>query len=221
MPVPVYLVFSVHLLAESGALFSRGRLGPGATIGESASFLRETCFADIYHDTGVGKVGDPDRKSHIINARNSEVLFLDELPLDHLRYVVIRSSPERETLLSLLLPNVARQWSSRIVPPGNKRMFYKRGTFVQQVDLGPTTSRLSFYANILPEWRGPFHLRIDWEGSEGWSESYEDRDFTIATHPLTITLRRAQQRYTTRVRMNGDLVYLGTFVYATEPALLS
>ena len=99
MPVPIYLLFSVRLLKEDGVLFSNGRLTADAEIGGTFEFLKSINFGHVYHDSGVGPLGST-RRSEILNARHSEVLVLDELCLDHLKYVICRSEPEQDTLLN-------------------------------------------------------------------------------------------------------------------------
>ena len=114
MPVPVYLLFATSLLAEEGVFFTKGRLAQGTEVGDSAEFLKSIAFGDVYHDGGVGRVGESGRRSTILNARHSEVVIEDELPLDELRHIVCRSEAERETLLNLLSPQARRQWIRKI-----------------------------------------------------------------------------------------------------------
>ena len=93
MPVPVYFLFSARLLAERGVSFTRGRLTSLTEVGRTAAFLRSIRFADVYHDSGVGRPGST-RRGDILHARNAEVLVADELLLDYLRLVVCRSEAE-------------------------------------------------------------------------------------------------------------------------------
>ena len=163
MPVPVYLLFSNSLLMEEGVRFTRGRLTESSEIGETARFLRDTKFGDVYHDSGVGLWGESPRRPSILNARHAEVLVQDELPLDHLKHIVCRSAPERDTLLNLLTSEVRTRWIERIrVDGGRDRLFYKRGTFVQDANLSSTESHFVFYSNIPRDMRGPFELQIEW-----------------------------------------------------------
>ena len=220
MPVPVYLVFSASLLAEKGVRFTRGRLERDTEIGDSAEFLRETEFSDIYHVGSVGTRGGPNRRSHVINARNAEVLVMDELPLDRLRHIVCRSAPERDTLLTLLKPATIDRWIGRIVLEGRRQFFYKRGTFVQEVALTSTSSQFTFYSNIPIDWRGPFELYVRWE-SDDWSGYHANAEFTVDPDPLEIGLGDPKPSYRVRVTLNGDLAYQGEFDEDLEPDLLS
>ena len=159
MPVPVYLLFAVSLLAEESVFFTKGRLNDAAAVGDSAKFLKSIVFGDVYHDGGVGRLGESDRRSTILNARHTEVVIEKELPLDHLKHIICRSAPERETLLNLLSSEARGQWVERIhVDEGHRRMFQKRGTFVQRAELSSTDSQFLFYSNINSNMRGPFNL---------------------------------------------------------------
>ena len=211
MPVPVYLLFSISLLMEEGVQFTRGRFTQSAEIGETAQFLRGTDFVEVYHDSAVGRWGEGGRRSSILNTRHSEVLVKDELPLDHMKRIVCRSAPERDTLLNLLAPEVRTRWVNRIhVDEGSLRLFYKRGTFVQDANLSPTESHFVFYPNIEPNMRGPFALQIEWI-LDAPPKTYTTSEFMVTTHPEEFELGDASLKYRVRLTLNGDLAYLGEF----------
>ena len=211
MPVPVYLLFSTSLLTETGVSFSRGRLTPAAQIGGTADFLKAIEFGHVYHDGAVGRLGESDRRPTILNARHSEVIVKDELPLTHLKHIVCRSAPERDTLVNLLLPEVRPAWISRIhVDEGRRRLFHKRGTFVQEVDLARAESRLVFYANTEPGMRGPFELHIEWILNDR-KRTHKNAVFQVGKQPEVFNLGQGAPRYRVRVTLNADLAYLGTF----------
>ena len=211
MPVPIFLLFSVSLLTERGVRFSRGRLMRGTDIGETAEFLREINFSEVYHDSAVGRLGESQRRSNILNARHSEVLVKDELPLTHLKHIVCRSASERETFLNLLEAKVRSKWISRIhVDEGQRRLFYKRGIFVEGADLSHKKSRLFFYTNIGDAMRGPFNLHIAWTSNKSLRE-YTYPEFVVSKDPLVIRLPKKSSRYRLRITLNGDLAYFGVF----------
>lgn len=205
MPVPVYFLFSVRLLAERGVTFTRGRLTSLAEVGRTAAFLRSIKFADVYHDSGVGS------RREILNARNAEVLVANELPLDYLRLVVCRSEAELETLLSLLDGSTRASWIGKIVvDEGPWRLFNRRATYVKDVRLESESSRFAFYGDREKQWRGPFDLHIEWTARE-WRAVYADDDFVATADPLEISLPMIRNDYVVRVTLNGDLCYLGSF----------
>jgi len=220
MPVPMYLLFSSALLGDQGVRFTRGRLELDTAIGHTSAFLRDSKFEEIYHVGPVGVWGEPNRQSHIINARNAEVLVRDELGLGHVKRIVCRSSPERDTLLTLLDSSARKKWIGRIVLEGQRQLFLKRGTFLQEVELSADHSNFTFYSNIDRDWRKPFELVVRWRASDGWRGIYRKEDFEVPTKPLRIRLQQ-RTRYKVSVRLNGDLAYRGMFDEARGPELLS
>ena len=209
MPVPIYFIFSVQLLECADVGFTRGRLAIGTEVGESQEFLSTIPFADVYHDGPVGLAGS--RRSEILNARHAEVVIPHALELDHLRYIVCRSSAERDSLLYLLTDETRSRWRRQtVVDQGKLRLFHKRGTFLQHVELMRDRLRLHWYANIEPECRGPFAVRahIVAEADELQGNVQE---YSVSGVPLEFDLKRCLEAYTVRITMNGDLAYVGRF----------
>ena len=175
MPVPVYLLFAVSLLGEEGMDFTKGRLEQGTAVGGSAEFLKSIDFGDVYHDSGVGSLGNS-RRPEILNARHSEVVVKNELSLDKLKHIVCRSPAERETLLNLLTPEASARWLKMIrVDEGDRRMFEKRGTFVKKARLFEYQFPVPVLHEQLPEHARAVrsHCRVDvWrtdgEKTPGW-----------------------------------------------------
>ena len=220
MPVPVYLVFDVSLLVEEGVRFTKGRLTEGTEIGGSAEFLKSIAFADVYHDRGVGRLGGSYRRSEILNARHSEVVVENELALDKLAHIICRSAAERETLLSLLSPDARDRWLKKtLVDEGHRRMFEKRGTFVQRAELSSEASQFLFYSNVDPTMRGPFDLTIRWLFGDRSARARQKR-FTVSNRPIAYSLNRPAPRYQVCVKLDGNLAYLGDFDERYESELL-
>ena len=210
MPVPVYMLFAADLLAVRGVSFTRGRLDMFSDIGTSVDFLKRMKFKDVYHDAGVGYRGDS-RRREILNARHSEVLAEDTLPLRHLKRIVCRSRPERETLLTLLDSTSRSKWIDRIiVDAGNLGLFNRRGTYVQDVSLSHSDSRFVFFADRPENWRGPFALRIEWD-SGSWRGVVRRSEFIVPSGPMRFRLPDPMISYTVKMFLDSDLVYSGEF----------
>jgi hypothetical protein len=224
MPVPVYLLFSNELLAQQGVSFTRGRLLPSTEIGHTAEFLRGTKFLEeVYHEGGVGQRFGPNRQGHILNARHSEVIVEDELDLTYLRHIVCRSAPERETLVNLLDPAVARKWRDKMHVETVKKLFCKRGTFVQVAKLEPSSVSFTFYIQMLSQdWRGPFALRVECqtEGSSWKGGAHVNPSYSVSKDSLDIPLPQPESKYSIRITLNGDLAYLGRFDGDKPPSVL-
>ena len=213
MPVPVYMLFSVSLLTEQGVNFTGGRLTDTAYIGSTVDFLRSINFGDVYHDASVGRLGASSERPRILNARHAEVLVQNELALDHVKHIVCRSAPERDTLLNLLEPQVRQRWIKRIcVDEGRRFLFNKLGTFVQSTDLSPELTRVVFYSNTSSlHMRGPFVLQIEWTAPDGWRDTHTDPEFIVGHNPNQFSPRRPMPAYRVKITLNGDLAYLGEF----------
>ena len=211
MPVPVYLLFSSSLLAEEGVSFTKGRLAQGTEVGDSAEFLKSIAFADVYHDRSVGRPGLSERRPTILNARHSEVVIANELPLGELKHVVCRSEAERETLLHLLSPQARRGWLRKVrVDEGGRRIFQKRGTFVQRAELSASRSQFQFYLTDESEMRGPFELRVE-RTVEGRTSRARREDFVVSGKRVVYRLDEPVRSYRVRVTLDGNLAYLGEF----------
>lgn len=220
MPVPVYLLFASSLLAEQGVSFTKGRLTEATEVGDSAEFLRSIDFGDVYHDHAVGKLGESVRRSTILNARHSEVVVENELPLDQLKHIVCRSAPERETLLNLLSTSARHKWLTRIhTDEGDRRLFEKRGTFVQRADLSNAATRFWFYSNIPRKMRGPFDLRIKWF-LDGRAAGARQENFTVSNAPVAYSLGQSAPTYSVRVWLDSNLAYFGHFDEKYESGIL-
>ena len=216
MPVPVYLLFdSKEVLSQVEVGFTRGRLGQGVPVGYDVSFLETIPFKDVYHDSGVGPLG-ADRRGEILNARHAEVLAKDALGLDHLRLVICRSAPERDTLLDLLSPTARQAWQDKTIVEEGRRLFFPQfGTYIEKAFLDSSHTRLTFYSSVGPDWRGPFHLEIKW-AVPGWNPQpvlYER--FQVSPDPLCFKFALPREAYTVTARMDGHLIYCGRW---TAPA---
>jgi hypothetical protein len=134
-PVPVFLLFdAVPMLVRYGAYYCRGNFGSASTrVDGTADFLASFTFEDVYHDGAI----PVDRKSLIVSARNSEVIYQREVDLSSLREVVCRSAPERQTLLTLL-GDAAETWRPIIrTEASDERIFFRSHTYVEDVRLLP------------------------------------------------------------------------------------
>ena len=207
MPVPVYLLFTSTLLADQDVAFTKGRLEETAEIGDSAEFLESINFADVYHDSPVSGP----RRATILNARHSEVVVEGALSLQKLKHIVCRSAPERDTLLNLLSEQARQRWLNSVhTDEGDRRLFFKRGTFVQGVSLSNVDSRFSFYLSDEREMRGPFDLRVEWRLS-GQRTTAHLKNFIVSYRPVVCSLPRPAPSYRVRVFLDNNLAYSGEF----------
>ncbi len=213
MPVPAYLLFSSDLLMQKGINFTSGRFTQISDMDETAENLKRMEFQKIYHDESVMPLSDR-RRSEILNTRHSEVLVKNELSLHFVKHIVCRLTPERNTLLNLLKPEVKSKWIKRIhVDLGDRGCFYKLGTFIESVQLSSAESQFKFYSNNEKRMRGPFCLEVKWDFN-GYKAVHTNEEFSVTTHPQKFDLSGLNfdtKKYRVTVTLNGDLAYLGNF----------
>ncbi len=222
MPVPVYLLFQApKILSQRGVVFTKGRMTKYAERGSGLAFLESMNWRWVYHDSGVGRPGSHNR-AEILNARHSEVLVPDKLDLKHLRWVVCRSAAERDTLLNLLDGPAEHRWMSKVRLESPARMFWKRATFVQQVNLASDHVVIRFFVDTKDrEWRGPFLLQTQVRFASGYQDVKRTEGFYAEAAPHVITLNPPADKYDVKVTLDDALVYLGRFIQTDQPTVFT
>ena len=97
-----------------------------------------------------------------------------------------------------------------VVDKGNIQLFYKRGTFVEEVRMNRDGLGLRFYVNIEPSYRGPFRVRADVESRTVRRVGVLE-DYSVSDAPLNFRWNTPLERYGVRVTLNGDLAFAGEF----------
>ncbi len=208
-PVPVFLLFSAReLLAREGSHFTNGSLALLHDRGATASFLKQLNFRFIYHDSGFM----PDLRDVIVNARHSEILVEEPLPLQHLRYIVCRSEAERLTLIALLDPATRDQWQDRIILESAGKLFEKKWAFIERVRLGPETCTIHFSPDITQGARGPYHFAFRLVGSStSVMCDYEKSRFDVPASALGLDYENYIDHYEVTIEMDSDLVFKSAY----------
>ncbi len=170
-PVPVAFVFDVSDIAGCvGVEFSDGNLASReSSLGHDAAFLRTLDFGDIYHDERPSDEVMP----HIVRARQSEIVIPDELSLDALRHVIVRSDADRQTLRTLL-------WDAGTqLPSGidgieiDHNTFFCRWSYLRRVVLNGERVVAHFDSSVKEP--GVFAFRWRWRSPEG-GVAYEETE---------------------------------------------
>jgi len=162
--MPVYFCFdALTVLAQDNTEFSNGNMGsPRALHGSERDFFLSIPFHLVFHNRWF----IPEERDEIVFRRNAEVLVPGSLSLDPaLRFVACRSVAERQTLLHLLPTDLRRQWSPRI-RLGERGLFFRRWTFVEEVVV--VDDRVIFRFNPNTQTPGPFEVTFSYleSGSE-------------------------------------------------------
>ena len=151
-PVPIYFLFdSKSVLSRIDSQFADGNLASrGASVFSSSSDLARLPFRRIYHDKAEWN------NRQIVFNQNAEVIVPKQMGLEALRYIVCRSQAEYETLLHLLPQSTLRRWERNIIRDNQTRLFFKRWSYVESVEL--SNSQIVFHFNESPQYAGPFQI---------------------------------------------------------------
>lgn len=135
------------------------------------------------------------------------------LSLDLVKYVVCRTSPERETLPNLLCPEIKQRWINTVIVDDGKGLLFNRnqGVYLREVNLDQYISQFIF-ESASQSLRGPFKLGISMSGSSG-VVNYEDNEFYVPTEPFNFALPDsiAGSGYKITLRLNNDIAYIGKY----------
>lgn len=162
--ITVMFVFdALEVLTRSGTIFTDGNAAHRhSKRGSDAGFLRTIPFEMVYHDQAFPR----EDRDEFVRRRNAEIFVPDHLDLaEPLRFVVVRSEAELETILSRLRDlGQATYQQYRPMCRVNRRTansadyFFRKWTFVDQVAVSEGMITISFsHEHPTP---GPFDLRL-------------------------------------------------------------
>lgn len=209
-PIPVMLVFrSVPILTAVGTQFSDGNCSShGTRRGSTASFFEGLPFEAIYHDSAwlSGDEGETIKRH-----RQAEVLVPSPFVFgSNAPHVRLRSSAERETLLSLLQAETVDRYRSRVQVSSKQRLFHKQWTYIESVSV--LRDRLTIRFNESTTDTNEFTIRLTFLSPEGALITVsENRTKTI--EPFFMTLEGenlVETPFQLRIELEGDLAYSGT-----------
>ncbi len=208
-PVPVYLVFdALTVFSRADCRFSDGNLGAArATVQDDIPFLKQIPFDMVYHDARF----DPPERDQIVYHRNAEVLVLERMGLEGLRYIGCRSPAEYETLLYLLPSEMRSRWKEKIGVRPELRLFNRGWTFVEQVEM--SAEKLIFRFNRNTKTPGPFDARVALvDTGTGQRFNWRDSEYQ-AKNTLTLMLHNMgnPRDYTACLSLDGNLAYAARY----------
>ena len=208
-PVPVYLVFdALTVLSRADCRFSNGNLGAArATAGDDIPFLKQIPFNMVYHDARF----DPPERDQIVYHRNAEVLVLERMGLEGLRYIGCRSPAEYETLLHLLPSEMRSRWQEKIGVRPELGLFNRGWTFVEQVEM--SDEKLIFRFDRNTKTPGPFDARVALvETGTGQRFNWRDGEYQ-AKNTLTLMLHNMgnPRDYTACLFLDDNLAYVSRY----------
>lgn len=134
-PVPIFLLFDfVKVLSLEGVIFSNGNMGVrNPEIYKNIKELAQLEWHYIYHRETLYNI---DNARHINYCRNAEVLVKNELNIyDYLKWICVRSSADKETLLYLVDINTKEKIKDKIKVFTSDGLFHNHRLYIDEVKL--------------------------------------------------------------------------------------
>jgi hypothetical protein len=211
-PIPVYFCFdALTILAQDDTEFSNGNMGSVRALHSSErDFFLSIPFHLVFHNRWF----TPQERDEIVFRRNAEVLVPGSLSLHPvLKFIVCRSPSERQTLLHLLPADLRQQWTSRI-RLGERGLFFRRWTFVEETVV--VDNRVIFRFNPSTQTPGPFKVTFSYrEADVEPGRTWEGVRSTLSTQ-LSFRVSDARWGIAT-LCLDDALAFTGRLVFEEIP----
>jgi hypothetical protein len=212
MPMPVFFLFDAKdILTRGTTKFSDGNLAAHPTVGENADFFEAIPFKKVYHDSWMSESEKPNIKFH----RHAEVVVPDELDLDALQFIWLRTEAEHKTLLHLLPPAVVKKYGPKCRSGKKPNLHFYKWNFVENAYLQQNKISLTFNASTLTP--GPFvaHLKVR-NRKNGKGYKWDNSQFQ-ANSTLTVSIPQIKEAaaYDMQFTLDGAVAYADQFIPTT------
>jgi len=130
-PIPIMFVFDfIKIFMLENVNFTDGNLATSPNIFNDVKDLEKLNFNLIYHRTWF----EPQDRQVIVNARHSEILVKDNLPLENnLSVLVVRSEAEKETLLYQISDALKQVYQKKIFIQPQTGIFINEWFYIKNV----------------------------------------------------------------------------------------
>lgn len=216
-PVPIYFLFdSRSVLSRADSLFTAGNLAANPIVYSDLPELEQVPFEYVYHDSSI----PDDLKSQVIFHRHAEVVVPKQMDLGALRYIVCRSQAEYETLLHLLPQSTLMRWRRIIRRDNQTRLFLKRWTYVESVELDSSYVVFHFNRAHQQQDQGTFnaHVSITDTLSGKTLGAWSDQEFLANSASFRLNLVNGPYwDYSARLLLDGHIAYADRFQDEDSP----
>lgn len=132
-PMPIMFIFhSAKVFMLDNLKFTDGNLAKHPMIYSNIEDLTKLNFKLIYHRTYFS----PEDRDAIINARHSEILIKDKLPIsENLKLIAVRSEAEKETFLHLMNNDTRNYYKDKIYVQPKTGIFTNNWLYVKEVNI--------------------------------------------------------------------------------------
>ncbi|KRL14366.1 DarT ssDNA thymidine ADP-ribosyltransferase family protein [Schleiferilactobacillus perolens] len=231
-PIPIFFLFDLAtLLSSSEALFTAQSL---AIHGEADFFhapeqFQQLPFAKIFNNRAL--LGTPQENRDIIHHRQAEIVIPNQLDLTDLKYLVVRTQAERETLTQLLHDRNVFKFDS-LIRVGDETIFFKDRNFIDQVQLTANEINVDARTNeAYPRsWGLDTIYALDGAARENYLNyrmyfTFQDghtamwpgpKQNALLKNHTTIQLPKNQQSYVVEIQLDDHIAYRGSYQSARQ-----
>ena len=143
-PFPVFFLFDLErTLQKPNCYFTKNSLAKSGMheLLQTPQQFSELPFSKIYHEGPF----ESHERDEIVACRHAEIVALDELKLDEaLKFIIVRSQSEKNTLLSLLGPTETEMYAAKVRVDNKQIMFFSLWTYVSKSELSSDKVILTF-----------------------------------------------------------------------------
>jgi hypothetical protein len=212
MPVPVFFLFdATDVLTRASTKFSYGNLAAHPDVGENADYFEAIPFEKVYHDSWMSEGEKGNIKFH----RQAEVIVPNELELDALQLIWLRTEAEYKTLLHLLPPAVAKKFEPKMRRGKKPNIHFYKWSFVESASLEQNKISLVFNASTLTP--GPFAAYLEVRNrATGEGYKWEHSQFQ-AKDQLTVVIPQIKKAaaFDVRFTLDNSVAYADRFIPKT------
>lgn len=213
-PLPVYLLFDMEaVICHPDSRFSDGDPAKTGRTYKTPAYFKDLPFEQIYHDSWFM----PDERDEILRYREAQVIIPDQLGLESLQLIWVRSEAEYETLHHLMPPSLWRKWRDKITARTDYHLFNNKSLHVQTAILQGDRVRLRFNIGASEADNGPFLAQGVIEYPDGERRVWEDETW-VAEGDLVWAFADRGQDYVVQFLLDGELAYASA--YRTAPGLI-
>lgn len=212
-PIPVFLLFnSWDLLGMEGMYFTSESLAKHHDVklyNDIANF-ESMPFDRIFHNRSL--YNNP-KKAEIISNRHAEIVMRDELKIDKLKYVYVRSLPEKEYLLTLLDQDTRNRYEKIILIDNKKKLFYGSRAYLISSVTDSKNINLNFNTgNSDPEFNVRLEIRDLEKGIFGWGP----KKIKLSDMPSFDISKEELHHYEIKIYLDNIKAYQSRYDYISD-----
>lgn len=207
LPVPVWMLFDMEaLLVHPQARFSDGNPSVGASTFATPRAFAELPFEQIYHDSWMRS----HERDELLRHREAQVLLPEEVTLEALQLIWVRSEAEYDTLHSLLDKTSWQHWRDKITSRADLMLFNHKRAYVARACLAAQRLELCFNPCRLED-ATTYALELEMTYADGRRQTWQEATFKGQGSLVVALENDASAAYQVRLTLDGHLAYGGRY----------